>query len=84
MTLDNKDRLAELEITVKKAKAVYNAFYNSFVAPIDKKTALLAVDSQFENYQYLAATLSDLIYSAGEQIAELDKETDKEQIIKAV
>lgn len=80
MTFDNKDRISELEITVKKAKAVFNAFHNAFVAPIDRKTVLLAIDNQFDNYQYLSATLSDLLYSAEEQIKELDSETDKEQI----
>ena len=82
MTLDNKDRISELEITMKKAKAVFNAFNNMFVVPIDKKTVLLAVDNQFDNYLYLSATLSDLLYSAEEQIKELDSETDKEPITR--
>lgn len=82
MTIDNKDRISELEITMKKAKAVYNTFYNSYIAPIDRETALQAIDNQFENYQYLAATLSDLLHLAEGQIAELDRETDNEPITK--
>ena len=83
MTFDNKDRLTELDRTIKQIKAVFNAFENEYVSHSEKKIALLAVDAGFESYQSMASVLSDLICKAAEQSAELDSETDKETI-KAV
>ena len=83
MTFDNKDRMTELQATIKQIKAVFNAFENEYVSYSEKKIALLAVDAGFENYQSMASVLSDLIHKATEQAAELDTETDKETI-KAV
>ena len=83
MTFDNKDRLTELDRTLKQIKAVFNAFENEYVSHSEKKIALLAVDTGFESYQSMASVLSDLICKAAEQSAELDSETDKETI-KAV
>jgi len=80
MTFDNKDRLTELDRTIKQIKAVFNAFENEFISYSEKKTALLAVDAGFEDYQSMASVLSDLIHKATEQTAELDSETDKETI----
>ena len=80
MTFDNKDRLTELDKTIKQIKSVFNAFENEYVSHSEKKIALLAVDTGFENYQSMASVLSDLIYKAAEQSAELDSETDKETI----
>jgi len=80
MTFDNKDRLTELQATIKQIKAVFNAFDNEFVSHGEKKIALLAVDSGFENYQSMASVITELIHKATEQAAELDAETDKETI----
>lgn len=80
MTFDNKDRLTELDKTIKQIKAVFNAFENEFVSHSEKKIVLLAVDANFENYQSMASVISDLIGTAAEQITELDAETDKETI----
>jgi len=82
MTFDNKDRLTELQATLKQIKAVFNSFENEFVSHSEKKIALLAVDTGFENYQSISAVLTDLIHKANQQAAELDEETDKE--LKAV
>lgn len=82
MTFDNKDRLTELQATLKQIKAVFNAFENEFVSHSEKKTVLLSVDAGFENYQSISAVLTDLIHKANQQAAELDEETDKE--LKAV
>ena len=77
MTFENKDRLSELETTLKQIKAVYNSFENDFISH-PKEIALLAVETGFENYQHLSSVVSDLIYKANEQISELDAETDIE------
>ena len=82
MTFDNKDRLTELQATIRQIKAVFNAFDNEFVSHGEKKICLLAVDTGFENYQSMASVITDLVCKANQQAAELDEETDKE--IKAV
>ena len=78
MTFENKDRLCELEATLKQIKAVYNAFENEFVSHGEKKRCLLAVDAGFEDYQSMASVIADLIHKADQQATELDSETDKE------
>lgn len=83
MTFENKDRLTELQMTLKQIKAVYYAFENEFVSDSSKKGVLLAVENNFENYQNLSSVITDLICKADRQAAELEKETDRETI-KAV
>ena len=80
MTFENKDRLTELQQTLRQIKAVFNAFENEFVSHGEKKICLLAVDTEFENYQSMASVVVDLIHKANQQADDLERETDKEKI----
>ena len=82
MSLDNMDMVADLLITLKQAKAVFNGFSDSFTSQPEKET-VLAVSSQYESFIYTASVISDLLYKAVEQAEELDKATTAETI-KAV
>lgn len=72
MNMDILDSISELEITQKKAKAVLDGFMQQFTTA-EKKTAILSIDSHFEQFQYMAHVVCDLMYTALEQTAELDK-----------
>ena len=72
MNMDILDSISELEITQKKAKAVLDGFMQQFTTA-EKKTAMLSIDTHFEQFQYMAHVVCDLMYTALEQTAELDK-----------
>ena len=71
MTMDILDSISELEITLKKEKAILEAFMNEFVIK-QQKEAALAIETRFEAFQYTAHVISDLQCAAGEQLATLD------------
>lgn len=78
MSINAMDRLSELEITLKQAKAVLNGFSNDFTGS-DKKTVTLAVETQFENYTYSLSVVSDLLYKAIKQVQEAQEKGDNEE-----
>ena len=49
MTMDNMDRLSELEITLKQTKAILNGFTEHFVNQTEKEV-LIQIQAQFETY----------------------------------
>lgn len=77
MKIDNKDKITDIEITLKQIKAIHTAFENEFVSYQNEKQCLSAVLANFENYQYMVSVLSDLIHKAILQTADLDRETEK-------
>ena len=82
MTMDNMDRLSELEITLKQTKAILNGFTEHFVNQTEKEV-LIQIQAQFETYCYTASVITDLICKAIDQAETLDDELQKEKI-KAV
>jgi hypothetical protein len=82
MNMDILDSISELEISQKKAKAVLDGFMQQFTTA-EKKTAMLSIDSHFEQFQYMAHVICDLMHKAIEQTAELERLADA-QMKKAV
>ena len=70
MNMDILDSISELEITQKKAKAVLDGFMQDFTTA-EKKTAMLSIDSHFEQFQCMAHVICDLMHTALEQTAAL-------------
>ena len=70
MNMDILDGISELEITQKKAKAVLDGFMQDFTTA-EQKTAVLSIDSHFEQFQYMAHVICDLMHTALEQTAAL-------------
>lgn len=71
MTMEIMDAISELQITLKKEAAILELFINNFTAK-PKDEALLAVKSSFEEYQYTAHVIADLMHQAKEQAETLD------------
>ena len=82
MSLENMDLFADLLITLKQAKAVFNSFSDSFTSHPEKET-ILAIKAQHETFVFSASVVSDLLYSAVEQAEKLEKEIAAETV-KAV
>ena len=82
MSLENMDMLADLLITLKQARAVFNGFSDSFTSQPEKET-ILAVESQYETFIYTASVVSDLLYNAVKQAEALETAAAAEGI-KAV
>lgn len=78
MSMKTMDRVSELMITIKQAKAVSDAFGDLFTSG-DKKITLLGIETNWENYIHLENVLSDLIHSAVEQVTELEAEAYQEE-----
>ena len=84
MNMEIMDSITELETTQKKAKAVLDGFMQDFTNFADKKLTLCTIDSHFEQFQYMAHVICDLMHTAIEQTAELEKLADAEMKPKAV
>ena len=69
--MDILDNISELEITLKKEAAILESFMNEYVIKT-KPEVSLAIDTRFEQYQYTAHVVADLMSTAKEQIATLD------------
>ena len=69
--MDILDAVSELEITLKKEAAILESFMNEYVIKPQADVAL-AIDTRFEQYQYTAHVVADLMSTAKEQIATLD------------
>ena len=82
MNHENMDMLADLLITLKQAKAVFQNFSDSFTSQPEKET-ILAIKAQHETFVFSASVVSDLLYSAVEQAEKLEKEIAAETV-KAV
>ena len=72
MTMDILDAVSELEITLKKEAAILESFMNEYVIKPQADVAL-AIDTRFEQFQYTAHVVADLMSTAKEQAAELDR-----------
>lgn len=70
--MDILDAVSELEITLKKEAAILESFMNEYVIKPQADVAL-AIDTRFEQFQYTAHVVADLMSTAKEQIATLDK-----------
>ena len=79
MTMDNMDRLSELQITLKQTRAIFNNFTENFVNQTEPEV-LVQIQAQFETYAYTASVITDLIYKAIDQAETLDDELQKERI----
>lgn len=77
MTIENKDRISEINITLKQLKAIMDLFTNEYTSGT-KDSSVLNIDAHFESFVHAASVISDLIYKAKEQASELEKESDKE------
>jgi len=75
--MDILDAVSELEITLKKEAAILESFMNEYVIKPQADVAL-AIDTRFEQFQYTAHVVADLMSTAKEQIATLDKLTGEE------
>lgn len=73
MTLDNKDRISEINITLKQLKAVMDLFTNEYTSGT-KDSSVLIIDAHFDSFVHAASVISDLICKAVEQSSELEKE----------
>lgn len=82
MKLENADRISELNITLKQAKAIMDLFTNEYTAGT-KDSAVLNIDAHFESFTHAASVVSDLIFSAAEQAEALETAAAAENI-KAV
>ena len=69
--MDILDAVSELEITLKKEAAILESFMNEYVIKPQADVAL-AIDTRFEQFQYTAHVVADLMSKAKEQIATLD------------
>ena len=69
--MDILDAISELQITLKKEAAILESFMNAFTNKL-KPEAMLAVDTSFEQYQYTAHVIADLMHQAKEQAEALD------------
>lgn len=78
MNMEIMDSITELETTQKKAQAILEGFMTQFTQSADKKLALLTIDTHYEQFQYTAHVLSDLLHTAQEQIAALSGLADAE------
>ena len=76
MNMDILDNISELQITLKKQTAILDGFMAQFTTQADKKLALLTIDTHFQDFQYTAHVLCDLLGQATEQAAELEKLAD--------
>ena len=82
MNHENMDMLADLLITLKQAKAVFQNFSDSFTSQPEKET-ILAIKAQHETFIYTASVVSDLLYNAVNQAEALETAAAAEGI-KAV
>ena len=71
MTMDILDAISELQITLRKEAAILESFMNTYTVK-PNADALLAVDTSFEQYQYTAHVIADLMHQAKEQAETLD------------
>lgn len=78
MSIKTMDNISELMITLKKAKAVSDAFGILFTSG-DKKTIMLDIENNFDNFTHLEAVLSDLVSDAVEQVTELEAAANQEE-----
>ena len=77
MTMDILDNISELNISLKKEAAILNSFMNEFTNK-PQKEALLAVESDFETFQYTAHVIADLLHEAQENARKLEALADEE------
>ena len=78
MSINTMDKVSELIITLKKAKAVSDAFGILFTSG-DKKTTLLDIETNYDNFTHLESVLSDLLCDAVEQVTELEAEANQDE-----
>ena len=78
MSIKTMDNISELMITLKKAKAVSDAFGALFTSG-DKKITLLEIENHFDNFTHLEAVLSDLLFDAVNQATELEAAAKQEE-----
>lgn len=84
MNMEIMDSITELETTQKKAKAVLDGFMQDFTNFADKKLTLCTIDAHFEQFQYMAHVICDLMHTAIDQAAALADMADAEMKQKAV
>ena len=77
MNIDILDSISELTVSIKKEAAILEAFTNTYTNP-NKKDALLAIESHFENFQYMAHVLEDLMHEVKENARILEEAADAE------
>lgn len=72
MDMELMDKISDLQITLKQAKAILDGFTNEFTSG-DLKSVMLAVEGHYERYTYTASVITDLMYRAVQQAESLDK-----------
>lgn len=72
MNMEIMDKLNELEIKQKEAKAILDGFMSQYVHG-EKKINMLSIESSYDRYQYTAHVMCDLLYDAIQHTAELEK-----------
>ena len=71
MKLENTDRISELNITLKQAKAIMDLFTNEYTSGT-KDDSVRIIDAHFESFTHAASVISDLIFNAAEQAEALE------------
>ena len=82
MKLETTDRISELNITLKQAKAIMDLFTNEYTAGT-RDSAVMTIDAHYESFVHAASVISDLIFNAAEQAEALETAAAAENI-KAV
>ena len=77
MTMDILDNISELNISLKKEAAILNSFMNEFTNK-PKQEALLAIETDFETFQYTAHVIADLLHEAQKYAGKLEAAADEE------
>ena len=77
MSIDYLDQVNELQHDERKAKAIIDSFFHSYIEP-EKETALRAIETDHQNYSYTASVILDLICSVISKTDELEKMIQRE------
>lgn len=77
MSIDYLDQVNELQHDERKAKAILDSFFHSYIEP-EKETALRAIEHDHQNYTYTASVILDLICSVISKTDELEKMISRE------
>ena len=71
MKLENTDRISELTITLKQAKAVMDLFTNEYTSG-KKDLTVMSIDKHYESFTHAASVISDLLFNAVQQAEALE------------
>ena len=77
MNMDIMDAINEVEIALKKEAAVLESFMNEFTIK-PKRDALLSIETHFEQFQYMAHVVADVLHDAQEKAESLGEMAGKE------